>query len=303
MKFHHLAWATTVVIGLQMILAGIIVGEDAGFVCPNWPVCGHPISISGSLIFELVHRFVAALLGVFVIWLFIWLLVSYCHNRAMMWTCCLGLVSLLIQIVYAGLIVLFVFPGTATTVDVLNSMVMLSLFVHLANLAQRDDQIKHSAVLEAPNPQCKALKRAAWILYVCGLLAVAAGAVFRHTGASQALFGQDSYISSHGRHVPPSQMLSQSLLGIHMVTAALLILAGIWFALTTFKHKYLRNVSVLIFALIVIQGILGVVSLQTALEIVVVTFHWGVAGLIIGVIAFALSRLYLPGANAREELS
>ena len=64
-KLHQLAWATAVVVGIQMVLAGVIVGEDAGFVCPNWPLCGKagPVPVTGSLIFELAHRFVAALLG------------------------------------------------------------------------------------------------------------------------------------------------------------------------------------------------------------------------------------------------
>ncbi len=298
MKFHQLAWATTVVIGLQMILAGVIVGEDAGFVCPNWPFCGHPVAMSGSLIFELVHRFVAVLLGILVIWLLIWLLVSYRHNRPMMWTCCLGLLSLLIQIVYAGLIVLFVFPGAATTVDVLNSMIMLSLFVHLANLAKRDDQIKRGQIRDVPDSKYRALKPSAWILYLCGLLAVAAGAVFRHTGASQALFGEDSYLLSHGQHVPPSHIVSEFLLVIHIVTTALLVIAAIWFVMQAFEKKRLTKVAVFIISLIVIQGILGIASLQTRLEIVVATFHWGVAGLIMGVIAFALSKIYLFGKTA-----
>ncbi len=299
MKFHRLAWFTTIIIGVQMVLAGIIVGEDAGFVCPSWPYCGKSgaFQITGSLIFELVHRFVALFLGALVIWLLIWLFTSYRHNRAMVWTGCLGLLSLLIQIVYAGMIVLFVFPGVATTVDVLNSMVMLSLFVHLANLAQREYQIKQGDVTAEPNVESRALRPRAWTLYAVGMLTVAAGAVFRHTGASQALFGEDSYILSHGQTVPPSQVISQALLNIHMATALLLIIAGVWFARVAFQKKRLTKTAILVIALIVVQAILGVASLATKLELVVVTFHWGVAGLIQGVIAFAVSKTYVGTAN------
>lgn len=286
-------WFTTIIIGVQMVLAGLIVGEDAGFVCPSWPLCGQSLQVTGSLIFELVHRFVALLLGVLVIWLFIWLLVAYRHHRAMVWTCCLGLLSLLIQIVYAGMIVLFVFPGVATTVDVLNSMFMLSLFVHLANLAQREDRLKQGIVAVKSVEGSQILQTRAWVLYIAGIFTVAAGAVFRHTGASQALFGEDSYIASHGQTVPPSNILSQALLNTHIATALLLIAAGIWFALIAFRQKCLVRTAVLIIALIVAQAALGIASLATKLELVVVTFHWGVAGLIIGVIAFALSQTYV----------
>ncbi|MDQ0190815.1 COX15/CtaA family protein [Alicyclobacillus cycloheptanicus] len=299
MKFYRLSWITTVIIGIQMVLAGIIVGEDAGFVCPKWPVCGRPVSMSGSLIFELVHRFTAGLLGILVVWLLIWLFLRYRHNRAMIWTGVLGLVSLIIQIVYAGLIVLFVLPGTATTVDVLNSVIMLSLFVHLSNLAKHEDEREHGVVAQ-PDSRFAKLKPAAWVLYASGMVAVAAGAVFRHTGASQALFGEDSYILSHGQHVPPSHATSETLLIIHIVTAALLMLAGIWFVERTFAAKRLTKAAGLTLICILIQGGLGIASLQTRLQTVVVTTHWAVAGLIMGVIAFALSRIYigLSGAKA-----
>ncbi|MCF8565458.1 COX15/CtaA family protein [Alicyclobacillus tolerans] len=294
-KFHRLAWFTTIVIGVQMVLAGIIVGKDAGFVCPSWPFCGRSGSfqMTGSLIFELTHRFVALLLGVLVIWLFAWLLISYRHHRAMVWTCSLGLLSLLIQIIYAGMIVLFVFPGIATTVDVLNSMIMLSLFVHLANLAQREYQVNRGNGPVESDIESRALHPSAWTLYAAGMLTVAAGAVFRHTGASQALFGQDSYILSHGQTVPPSQVVSHALLNIHMATAVLLMIAGVWFARVAFQTKRLTKTAIVVLSLIVVQAILGVASLATKLALVVVTFHWGVAGLILGVIALALSRTYV----------
>lgn len=295
MKFHHLAWITTVVIGVQMVLAGVIVGEDAGLVCPSWPVCSNSgaIPVTGSLIFELVHRAVALLLGVLVIWLLVWMLRSYRHNRAMIWTGVLGMLSLAVQIVYAGLIVLFVFPGTASVVDVVNSMIMLSLFVHLSNLAEREYNLKQGIVSTEPDSESRSLTRIAWFLYAAGMIAVAAGAVFRHTGASQALFGQDSYIRSHHQYTPPSQLLSHVLLDVHVATAVLLIVAGVLFASYAFERKRFTKMAVLVVALIVVEGLLGLVSLAVRLELVVVTIHWAVSGLIMGVVAYVVSETYL----------
>ncbi|QSO46302.1 COX15/CtaA family protein [Alicyclobacillus mengziensis] len=295
MKFHHLAWTTTIVIGVQMVLAGIIVGEDAGLVCPSWPLCSTtgPIPVTGSLIFEMVHRFVALLLGVLVIWLLIWLIRSYRHNRALIWTCVLGLFSLLVQIVYAGLIVLLVLPGVASVVDVVNSVIMLSLFVHLANLAERDYRMKQAVLSSQPDLETRTLTPVAWILYAAGVIAVAAGAVFRHTGASQALFGEDSYIRSHHQLTPPSLAMSHALLGLHIATAVLLVIAAVWFAIRASKSQRLTKTAAFIIALIVIQAILGVASLDTRLELIVVTVHWAMAGLIMGVAAYVLSQTYL----------
>lgn len=303
MKFHQLAWITTVIIGIQMVLAGIIVGEDAGLVCPSWPNCSStgPIPVTGSLIFEIIHRAVAILLGIVVIWLLVWLLRSYRHNRAMLWTCGLGLLSLLIQIIYAGLIVIFVFPGLASVVDVMNSVIMLSLFIHLANLAERDYRMKQGAVSDEADSGSSRLKAPAWVLYGAGMLAVFAGAVFRHSGASQALFGQDSYIRSHDQTVPPSQLLSHTLLGIHVITAALLVVAGLWFARDAIKFDRFTKASGWIVGLILFQGVLGIASLATQLELVVVTLHWAMVAVIMGVVAYVLSQTYLT--RRRDALS
>lgn len=295
MKFHQLAWITTVLIGIQMVMAGLIVGEDAGLVCPNWPFCGTPIATgySGSFVLEMIHRFTAALLGVVVIWLFVWLMKSYRDNRAMVWTCTLGLISLAIQIIYAGLIVLFVLPGIASTVDVMNSVVMLTLFLHLANLARREYQIQEHVITAEPDAKTQALKPSAWVLYGAGMLAVLAGAVFRHTGASQALFGQDSYIRSHDQYNVPSMPESHWLLGIHVTTGVLLIVAAVWFARAAFKYHRMVNMVGVVLALIVVQCLLGVASLAVQLQLVVVTLHWAMAGLVMAVAAYILSSAYL----------
>lgn len=287
-------------IGIQMVLAGIIVGTDAGFTCPSWPNCGTPGQVTSGLMFELVHRGVAAVLGILVIWLVVWLFRSYRHNRAMVITGSLGLLSLLVQITYAGLIVLFIFPGVATTVDVLNSVIMLSLFIHLANLAQRE-YLQHQTGQKYKSFEANpALRRDAWIFYVTGMIAVASGAVFRHTGASQALYGQDNYLLSHGQTVPPSSLTSHLLLYVHIATVWFVIVAGVKFARTAFKYRRLMTTSIFSLAVLVAQGILGVASLATKLQLLVVTMHWAVAGLLLATVAFALSKSYLELTPAKS---
>lgn len=291
-KLHHLSWAVTILVGVQMVIAGLIVGENAGFVCPNWPLCGHPLQENMSLVFELSHRIAAVLLGILVIWLFIWILKDYRENKHMMWTCILGIISLIIQIIYAGMIVLFVFPGVATTVDVLNSVIMLSLFVHLSNIATKQDRFTRIAASQNRymNP---VMKKRAWFLYVTGLFTVAAGAVFRHSGASQALFGEDSYILSHGQHVPPSAGLSEALLIMHVTTTAILLLSCIWFVITAHSNQFLSKTSLSILTLLGIQICLGILSLVSKLQLAIVTLHWGAAALFMGSCAYALSQTYI----------
>lgn len=290
-KLHHLSWTVTVLVGIQMVLAGLIVGENAGFVCPNWPLCGHPLQDNMSLVFELSHRIAAVVLGVLSLWLFLWILKAYRGNKQMVQTVSFAIISLLVQIIYAGMIVLFVLPGVATTVDVVNSVIMLSLFVHLSNLAT-----KQSRLVNAPLPQISStdsvMKRRAWMLYWAGLLTVALGAVFRHSGASQELFGEDSYLLSHGQHVPPSQGVSESLLIIHVGSTLLLLLSCILFIMSSLLNQFLVKTSLMITVLLGIQIALGILSLMSKLQLFIVTLHWGVAALFMGCCAYALSKTY-----------
>ena len=301
---HRLSWWTTLAIGVQMVLGGIIVGKDAGFACPNWPLCGKSgmPPINGSLILELSHRASAMIVLVLVLLVAIVVLVSHRSQRAMVTTVSLAVVSLILQVVVGGLIVLFTLPGVFTTIDVINSMIMLALFVHLSNIATREYQGRIGQRVAGQDERLRSLVTPAWILFSAGLLAVLVGALFRHTGASEALFGQNAYLLSHNQTTPPSQSVSMTLLSLHMVTGVIAAVAVLWFAWMAKRAGRLWRAAVTGIVLLVAQVMLGIFTLATQLQFTVATIHWSVAGAIVAMFAWILSEAHIaPIMKASHE--
>lgn len=301
---HRLSWWTTLAIGVQMILGGIIVGKDAGFACPNWPLCGKSgmPPVNGSLILELSHRASAMFVLVLVLLVAIVIFVSYRSHRAMVITVSLAVVSLILQVVVGGLIVLFTLPGVFTTIDVINSMIMLALFVHLSNIATRDYQARVGRRVAGQDERLRSLIGPAWILFSAGLLAVLVGALFRHTGASEALFGQDAYLLSHHQTTPPSLSESMTLLSVHMVSGVIAAMATLWFAWMAKRSGRLWKASVTGIVLLGSQVMLGILTLSTKLQFTIATIHWSVAGAIVAMFAWILSEAHIaPIMKASQE--
>ncbi|MCL6547632.1 MAG: COX15/CtaA family protein [Alicyclobacillus sp.] len=300
MRYRLPLW-TTGAVGVQMVLGGLIVGKDAGFVCPDWPLCRGDVipRMNGLVALEMVHRGSALVVLVLVLWTAWWVRRSFRHQRSLWRTAVAALASLCLQVLVGGLIVLFKLPGVVTTVDVLNSMVMLTLMVRLtvrAERAARDSGPSWSGGVAGHSALRRPALRVLWAAY----LAVGVGAIFRHTGASQALFGQMSYLASHGQHTPPSPALSGTLLVLHVGTGGLLAAAAGAFLRAARREGVLVRAATAQACLVGLQAALGMTALATQLEWVVATLHWATAGLLMAVTSWLACEAAPARAEARE---
>ncbi|MBX5435975.1 MAG: COX15/CtaA family protein [Alicyclobacillaceae bacterium] len=311
---HRLPVLTTAVIGVQMVLGGIIVGKDAGFVCPDWPLCHGDVlpPLTGLVALELIHRASALLALVLVCWTAVWVWRTQSHRKDARRTVVAALASLLLQVVVGGLIVLFRLPGVVTTVDVVNSMVMLTLFVHLTvslNKAEAPQSPRPAGGgLGAALGAAAAVRRAAQRLLAAAYLAVVAGAVFRHTGASEALFGEMNYIASHGQHTPPGSVASALMLAAHIATGGLLAAASGRFLHVARREGGPAQAARYVVAMVACQAGTGMMALATRLDFLVATLHWALAGGIVALCSWLVSatshsmaRVPAPGALGLAE--
>jgi cytochrome c oxidase assembly protein subunit 15 len=296
---HRLPLITTIVICIQMAMGGLIVGKDAGFVCPDWPLCYGQIlpHLTPLLALELVHRLSAMIVGVLVVVTAVLVYIRHRDQRLMVAIVSASLASLLLQIIVGGMIVLFVLPGITTTIDVVNSMVLLSLYVTLTVLVYRQHRARSGNPLPVDTPLFE-LRKASWLLFAFGLFAIAVGAVFRHSGASQALFGQMSYLESHHQHVPPTLQTSQTLLVFHIFSAALFAFAMMWFLLQSLRLKRLMRLALLELVLLGLQVMFGVWSLGTKLALLPSTLHWSNSAVLVALMALNIG---LSQFATREE--
>jgi cytochrome c oxidase assembly protein subunit 15 len=276
---------TTIVIGVQMVLGGIVVGKDAGFVCPDWPLCNGQVlpALTGPVLLELTHRFSALLVTVLVLWtgLRIWL--GFRRHRLLKWCAVASVVSLFLQVVVGGLIVLLKLPGATTTIDVANSMLLLSLYVVITQAVYRHRR-RAAGRPVSEDERVYALAPAAWTVFGTGAFAVIVGALFRHTGASEALFGRIDYLASHGQHVPPAAWFNEALLFIHILSGMMVGAAAVWFMISAARARRMVGMAIWLVLCVALEMVLGLTSLATALAFVPSTAHWGAAGVLMATV-------------------
>ncbi|MCF8564050.1 COX15/CtaA family protein [Alicyclobacillus tolerans] len=285
---YRLPLISTLAIAVQMVLGGIVVGENAGFVCPDWPLCDGQVlpKLSGMVILELVHRFSAVAVTVLVIWVAVLAWRRARQERAVVWLASFGVVSLFLQVIVGGLIVILTLPGVTTTIDVANSMVLLGLYVALTLVTHRREKVNRGEQLDSDRA-LYSLAAPAWSVWGVSFFAILAGAVFRHTGASQALYGQNSYLASHGQHDIPSLALSKGLLMFHVSTGILVAAAALWFLLSAIRAKRLVPLAWAQVVLVAFQAGFGVWSLGSQLALLPATLHWSNAAFLLGVLTWA----------------
>lgn len=274
---YRLPLVTAILIFVQMVMGGVVVGKDAGFICPDWPLCHGQVlpQLTGLVILELVHRATAVLVTLLVLYITVKVWRTYKGNRFMVGVASLTVVSLLVQCVVGGMIVLFKLPGITTTIDVANSMFLLGLYVTLIV------ELRHHQTARGADEVLAQLAPTARRVLGVGGLAVVVGAVFRHTGASEALFGVNHYLASHGQLTPPSMQASSAMLAVHVVTGLAVAVSSLWFYFRAAQVRRLRKSSMLLLALVAVQMILGIVSLQTKLGLIPSTLHFTGAGALI----------------------
>jgi len=291
---YRLPLQTTIIIGIQMVMGGIIVGKDAGFICPDWPLCHGQVlpKMTGLVVLELVHRFSALLVAVLVLWTTVTVLRRARTDAVMVRIVVWSLVSLALQIVVGGFIVIWKLPGITTTIDVLNSMFLLAMYVLLTGTAYARWRAVQGRPL-LPDGALHRLRRPAAVVLVTLGLAIAVGAIFRHTGASQSLFHEYSYLASHGQTSSPSLALSTALLAIHVVTGGLVALVVVWLVSQAFVQKRAVRLSLWLAALVLLQIVFGMISLGTRLDIVSTTLHWTNAAVLVALTTYIVFRAHM----------
>ncbi|MCL6593349.1 MAG: COX15/CtaA family protein [Alicyclobacillus sp.] len=282
----HWRWPalTAAAAGVQMVLGAAVVGKDAGFVCPDWPLCNGQWlpAFSGLLALEWVHR-LSALVVCLMVGGLSWAIWRHHRQQRRVLSCaCAAVCSLLVQVVVGGLIVLLRAPGVATTVDVANSMFLLAVLVVLAVELYEQGQargLSDAALAEMVSP-------AGWWLAAVAA-AVVVGAVFRHTGSSEALFGVNHYLASHGQLRMPSPRTAHAWLYLHVASSVgVAVGACVYWVQALRRQRQLATAGAGL-ALVALQAVLGVLSLWTSLNFVVVTLHWTVASALVALSVYA----------------
>ena len=309
-------WSLITVIFLYSltILGSLVVGMNAVLACPNWPLCGNSIipPLNGPVLVEYVHRLVTFLTTLLLIYN-AWRTWRKRKDRLSRWLAVASVFFLGTQIALGAIIVLLILPGSFTTIDVANSMVLLASVTALTAIGwkeKKDVRIQASGgPVLAPSglpliqEQALMLRKPAIVVAVFTFIETLIGGYFRHSGDSQALFGQDSYLLSHHQHVMPGYDASLWWLGIHIATSVILGIAVVWLIARALKLQAFVLPSFLLGFLIVYQMLLGFITLATKLAMSLDTLHWAGAVAMVALSVFLLTQIVIeiPGKERVEK--
>lgn len=293
---YRLPLVTTVAVALLMVLGGLVVGMNAALACPDWPLCHGQIipPLEGPIIVEYFHRLVSSIVGLLIV---ATLFVSWRNYRKDSLIRGLSVVSIVLLIVIAAagaLIVKWVLPGIFTTIDVTVATLLLIVYVIMTVAYIRGFEVANK--VERSMEELSRIKKA----YVPGLVTavivfaqLVVGAVFRHSGAGEALFGKNDYLLSHQQTTIPSAAFSNGMLVFHIMVGVVTLGAVIRLAVHARKTSVFPRSTLWLASLTGIQMLLGVVALAMEVEVVSVTIHWLVAIAMMAISTFIAARAKL----------
>ena len=192
---------------------------------------------------------------------------------------------LLLQSALGALIVVLKLPGWFTTIDVSNSLVLLAVLGALTAVGVHEvrDSRRLQVGDEKDDKLAASLRLPAAVTTIVIFIQTVIGGYFRHSGESQALFGQNSYLLSHFQHRMPGIDISVIMLVIHIGFTVAVIAAIVWLAFKVAAAGRYRTPVIALLFLTLYQAVVGVVSLQTKLSLSSDTLHFAGAAAMIGI--------------------
>lgn len=276
--FHRVATTTAVLTFIDLLMGGIVHGTGSSLACPDWPLCFGEVfpRMVGGVLFEHSHRLMGVVLGCLAIALVV---LGQRTRRARLADAFLSrliLVVVCLQGVLGGLTVLFKLPTLVSTAHLALSMAFLLLLVYTSYRTRPTTTAAAPAVIPA------ALRR--WLVIATGAVyaQIVLGALVRHTGAALACL--DEIPLCRGQVWPTWHATAQVHM-LHRLVAVLatLLVLGVAFALfrAAEGHRTTRRLAAAAPFLVLVQVLLGVLSVVSLLGVWQVTAHLGVGALLL----------------------
>ncbi|ADG05102.1 cytochrome oxidase assembly [Kyrpidia tusciae DSM 2912] len=292
---YRLPLVTAVTIYISMVMGALVVGLNAGFVCPDWPLCNGQLipPLDGLVLVEYTHRLVAAAVSLLVLAVAV---VGFRNrkrlDRLSKWLLGITVASISVQVIAGALIVVLVLPGAFTTIDVGNSMILFATMVALTVHLRRSAGSGTAVAPREMNTKDRRLMRAAWITAGAAFGEVLLGGYFRHSGAGEALFGKGTYLASHQQFMIPSKIFSTTVFALHILFSFVVAALAVWLLTEAVRSARGVKTVVLYLSLLVAEMAAGAVAYLLELNVASVTVHWSGAALVVGLGSYLVTGLW-----------
>jgi len=272
---------------LLMVLGGLVSATESGMGCgSDWPLCQGrliPPFEGPEILLEWLHRLVAAATGLLVLSV---VGVSWRRNAALA-RAALGLLAL--QVALGALAVRLELPSAVSTLHLAAGTGLFAMLIGLWTLAGRNGPME--AHVDLP-------RSLLWAAVLFTFVQMVLGAYVRHSGAGLAC--------PHPVICLPSEHLSVTMQFLHRLTALVvlcLVHAAGFRVIRLSPERALRRTALSAVVLVVLQVLLGVLSVTTLLQPHVTTTHLAVALLLLGVLVHLAVRAGLRVRVAEEARS
>ena len=295
---HHRAFLITTVWTLGLLFLGSVVhATESSLACPDWPTCFGTLmpEMTGGVFWEHLHRLVAGGLVVIFIGATYMAWRPEAHRPAVRRWALAGIGLLLVQSVVGGVTVLMRLPDAVSTTH----LALAFLFVALATVLT---VVTSPAWTEGKGP---------WqgVRELRGLAVAAAGLTFLQSVLGGAVRHMDAGLVCPdiplclGQWIPPLQNAAVMVHFSHRITALLLLIALLVLSVSAMRRlgpSLARTLALSAGVLIVLQVMLGFLSVYTRLSVAAVSLHTLLAASLLCV-TVALSALsWGPGKGVES---
>ena len=321
---HRFAITLSVATFCLIIAGGLVTSTDSGLAVPDWPLSYGQLMppMVGGIFYEHGHRMVATFVGLLMTIMTIWLWRA--EDRK--WMKVLGLIGLLAVItqgVLGGLTVLLLLP---TWISVSHATLAQSFFCLTIVLALATSPFWRQYT-PTEFPVVKRTRTLAVATTTVVFLQLILGALMRHTGSGLAI---PDFPLAYGHLLPPSDSsalsavneyrlgwdltsVTMSQIWIHFahrigaLLVGVVVLMNVSHILTTYKESKLREPALLLLAFLVVQILLGALTVWTGKGVETATAHVAVGALLLGLSVLIATRSFqlytLPARSLETHLA
>ncbi len=297
---HWFAVLTAVVTFFLIIAGGLVTSTDSGLAVPDWPLSYGQLMppMVGGIFYEHGHRMVATLVGILTSILTLWLW----KQEDRLWVKVLGLIALLVVIVQGilgGITVLYLLPTWVSVSHATLAQSFFSLTIILALITS--DSWKAKIPEEAS--QAGTTHRLAVATSGVILLQLILGAWMRHSGSGLAI---PDFPLSYTGWLPPTDSSDMSSINEYRLTyfdlppitiqqiwihfahrvgaliVMILVLTNVWHVLRNYTARSMREPAIIQGILLLVQILLGALTVWTGKGVQVSTAHVAVGALLLG---------------------
>ena len=297
---HYRAFYISTVWTLGLLLLGSVVhATESSLACPDWPTCYGTMvpEMTGGVFWEHLHRLVAGgLVLIFAAATYVAWKPEAGRPTVRKWAL-VGIALLVVQSVFGGLTVLMGLPDAVSTTHLALAFLFLALATGLTVVTSEGWNSGSGA-----GESLRSLRTLAVSGAVLTFLQSVLGAVVRHTDAGLVCPDVPRCL---GQWIPPLQAPTVMLHFGHRVTGILLLITLVALAVQavrTLAPSVARTLAVSAGVVVVLQVLLGFLSVYMRLAVIPVSFHTLLAAAILTFTVGIAVLTWAPGERTNENV-